>query len=454
MINKYAIIGMLLGTLGLSRVQAEQYLSQATGTYSWEDRAAWVGGIVPPDDIRNKDTVIIRSEVVLMTSLGVKNGATLLVNGTLVLFNPNGGIELENKGQIEVNGTLTILPGVNGEVNTLTNENGELIINGVLENVGGELVNDRDIFVNSGGVLKNYGFKDATDDLIIRADAWTVFNLYDFGADLPGYALEPGTVIGGTGGPVGGGGPDSINYGAVIWTCCAGMLENDGDILLSGGVLDNGDCDGGIISGDGSIASAPMCSAPSNLRVSGSNSFRGMTFAWDAVPGAFGYITAFKQAGASRYRITRPVNGGATSITFPVNFFPSGARVEWAVLTICEPGEIDMNLLTEAQATQVRLAETSLEESVHGDGGSAMPAISVYPNPASETLYLESRSDLAQGTVSIFDLSGRLVMEQALTLSAAQPTQRLELRDLEAGLYTVRLNNGVQVQQESLLITR
>jgi hypothetical protein len=445
---------MLLGAWGLPRVQAEQYLTQATGTYSWEDPAAWVSGRVPPDDIRNKDTVIIRSEVVLMTSLGVKNGATMLVNGTLVLFNPNGGIELENKGQVEINGTLTILPGVNGEVNTFNNDNGELIINGILENVGGELINDRDIFLNAGGTLRNFGFKDVSDDLIIRASDWTVFNLYDFGSDLPGYALAPGTVIGGTGGPVGGSGPDSINYGAVIWTCCAGMLENDGDIILAGGVLDEGDCAGGIVSGDGTITSVPTCTAPSNLRVSGSNSFRGLTFAWDAVPGAFGYISAFKQAGASRYRITRPVNGGATSITFPANFFPAGARVEWAVLTICEPGEIDMNLLTEAQATQVRLAETAVDEQESADLLSTVTSISLYPNPASETLYLESQGAAVQGTVSIFDLSGRLVMDLPLTLNTAQAVQRLELRDLEAGLYTIRLNNGVQVQQESLLITR
>jgi|GEM_PF-1407653 len=451
MIKNYAIMAMLLSVIGLAQVQAERFITQPTGTYSWEDPAGWLYGIVPPDDIKNKDSVIIRSEVVLMTSLGVKNGATLLINGTLVLFNPNGGIELENKGTIVVNGTLTILPGINGEVNTLNNKSGDLVINGLLENVGAELANDRDIFVNSGGTLRNFGYKDASDDLILRANDWQVFNLYDFAADLPGYALAPGTVIGGTGGPVVGGGPDSISYGAVIWTCFAGMLENDGDIINDGGSIEQSECGGGIVSGDGSIVDVPVCTAASNLRTSGTNSTSGMTFRWDAVPGALGYITAFKQAGAARYRLTRPVSGGATSITFPRNFFPVGARVEWAVLTICEPGEIDMNLLTEAQAIQVRLAETAVEENPEEV---AMPAISLYPNPASEALILESAFEVVQGSVSIFDLSGRMVLDQALTLTASQPKQRLLLSNLEAGLYTVRVNNGDFVQQESLLITR
>ncbi|MBI1192897.1 MAG: T9SS type A sorting domain-containing protein [Bacteroidetes bacterium] len=451
MIKNYAIIGILLTTLAHSKVQAEQYISQATGTYSWEDPAAWVHGIVPPDDIRNKDSVIIRSEVVLMTSLGVKNGATLLINGTLVLFNPNGGIELENKGTIVINGLLSILPGINGEVNTLTNKTGDLVINGLLENIGAELVNDRDILVNSGGTLRNFGFKDAMDDLILRGDNGQVFNLYDFGSDLLGYVLDPGTILGGTGGPTIGVGPDSINYGAVIWTCFAGMLENDGDIINNGGTIDQSNCGGGIVSGSGSIEDVPSCTAASNLRTSGSNATTGMTFRWDEVPGAFGYIAAFKQAGASRYRITRPVNGGATSITFPRNFFPAGARVEWAVLTICEPGEIDMNLLTEAQATQVRIAQADLEEEQLP--ASAM-ALSLYPNPASEALIVESQGDAVKGTVSIFDLSGRLVLDQVIQLTASQPKQRLLLSDLEAGLYTVRIDNGDFVQQERLLITR
>ncbi len=450
MIKNYTIIGILFCAVGLQGVQAETYETVATGTFSWMDPLAWIGGDVPPDDIHNHDSVIINNEVVLMTSLGIKNGGVVQINGLLVIYNPNGGIVVENKGKIVVDGTLRILPGVDGTPNSLVHDKGEIEVNGLLENIGAELTNEADIYLNTGGIFRNYGYRDATDDLLIQSADENIYNLYVFAADLFGYSLDPGSLVGGTGGPDGGGTiPDSMDYGSLVWTCYAGTLNNEGEIISTGGEFDYEDCGGGIISGDGSLPAEETCQAPENLRVTGSNRGSGLTFRWDAVETAHGYIAAFKPAGAPRYRLTRPVNGGATSISFARNYFPAGISLDWAILTVCEPGEIDMNFLAIGQTTQVRMASTDLEEAQENE-----PTISLYPNPAAEHLFLESRGSELKGLLSIFDINGRLVLEHPVDLNHSGEKMDVALSDLVEGLYLVKVNDGNQIHQESLLVTR
>lgn len=445
MIKKYTILWTFISLIGLSSAKADRFETIPTGTYSWDDPAAWVGGIVPDGDIKNNDSIIIRNEVVLMTSLGVRNGAQLTIAGTMILFNPNGGIVLENKGNILVDGILRILPGLNGVPNTLDHEKGTITINGTLENIGSHIYNDADIAIEAGGTLRNFGYRDAVDDLILRADNFDLYNLYEFGTDLFGYSLDPGSIIGGTGGPYSGIPSDSIDYSSLTWTCFAGQIENDGDIINLGGVFDESDCGGGMLSGAGTFSPIDACTAPENLRTSGSNSSTGLTFRWDAVPDALGYYAAFKQAGTSRYRIIRPLTRAVTSISFSRNFFPSGIQVDWAVLTVCDPGEIDMNLLTEGAATQMRTASVSLDNE---------PTISLYPNPVTDYLVVESSLGSLQGTISLLDLSGRMVLEQVLSIAAVGQKQTVSLLSLDPGLYMVKINDGSSIHQESLLVSR
>ncbi len=448
MIKRYTILALLLSVGWTMVVNAARYETVSSGTYSWKDPDAWVGGVVPPRDIRNRDTIIINTEVVLMTSLGLKPGAYMEVNDRLIVYNPNGSSLVDNKGDIQINGLVRILPGVNGLPNSLVHSRGEFIINGTLENIGAVFVNEKEIYVNASGTLRNYGYRDAMDDLLIRANNEDIYNLYVYGADLFGYYLDPGSLIGGIGGPLGGGpDPDSIDYGALVWTCLAGSLENNGDIFLrDGGIFDQDDCGGGIVDGNGEIIEDAACTAPENLRVTGTNHGSGLTFRWNEVPAALGYYTAFKPEGSARYRLTRPVMGGATSISFPRNFFPSGTRIEWAVVSVCSAGELDLNLMTTALPVQGRESSVLLDEYIQ---------VSVFPNPVSEQLYLESSTgDLVGGTLSILDINGRMVLEQRITANGADARLSVHLGDLDEGLYLLRINSGKAVHQESLLVSR
>ncbi len=65
-----------------------------------------------------------------------------------------------------------------------------------------------------------------------------------------------------------------------------------------------------------------------------------------------------------------------------------------------------------------------------------LPKVSIYPNPVEHTLYLSLR-DLRQATVSIFDMSGRLVFEQ--TFSEGDHT--LDAGFLNNGIYMVAISH-------------
>ncbi len=446
MIQRYAILALALLVSGVFTARAARYETVSTGTYSFTDPAAWVGGRVPPNEIRNRDTVIIRTEVVLMTSLVLKPGAVLEVTDILIVYNPNGGAVLDNKGHIQVEGMLRILPGLNGQSNTLVHQRGLFTVNGTLENVGGDLTNRGEISINMDGAFRNFGYSDADDNNLIRSAGSEYYNLYVFGSNLFGYSLDPGSLIGGTGGPSDGGipDPDSIDYSILDWVCLAGLLENTGTITVRGGFYDTGDCGGGIVSGSGDIILGE-CSAPDNLRVTGSNHDSGLTFRWDAVDGVHSYMCGFRPAGAAHYRVVRSVAGGSTSLSFPRNFFPAGARIDWAVLTVCSPGEIDLDNLSSGGMVDARMATSVLD---------AVPVISVYPNPVSDLLSLESSAAGLSGQMQILDINGRLMLEQPINISPSSPVWQLSLRDLDAGLYVLRINDGVRVHQESLMVSR
>lgn len=62
----------------------------------------------------------------------------------------------------------------------------------------------------------------------------------------------------------------------------------------------------------------------------------------------------------------------------------------------------------------------------------------LYPNPAQEFVYLEWPEELGGGRIEVYDLQGRLMMEQNI---AGQP-ERLSLRALQPGVYAIALKNA------------
>jgi hypothetical protein len=66
------------------------------------------------------------------------------------------------------------------------------------------------------------------------------------------------------------------------------------------------------------------------------------------------------------------------------------------------------------------------------------PGISANPNPASNTLNVETENDLENAELSMYDVHGRLVLQQAMPA----PAVRLDISRLSPGLYIIKLLTG------------
>jgi hypothetical protein len=434
-----ALAALLIGPA--SPLQASVYESVSSGTYSWEDPHAWMGGVVPGDDIPNHDTVIINTDVVLMTHLGLKPHGVLLINDTLTVFQPDGAALLECKGLIEVRGTLRLVAGTDGAANVLDlAPMGELVVTGSLENLGAEVINAGSIYIEAGGDFRNFGYRDATDDDLVKAADGSVYELPLFGSNLYGYSSENDDFTH-TGGPNSPNVQDTTGFGNVAWTCYAGLLDNAGQFVIApDATVHDSDCGGGLVLG---TSLGPTCHAPGNLRVQGSNA-SGLSFHWDPVVAARSYMIGLKPAGTPRYRIVRPVIGGAAQYAFPPNFFPTGVQADWAVLSICESGTIDLSYLSTSSATLNRQASVA----TYSDA-----VIRSFPNPVDDRLHIEVHAAEELATVRIMDLQGRLMEEHRLAMKDGSLSHALPTVNLSDGLYLLHILAGDHTVQETLMVS-
>jgi hypothetical protein len=72
-----------------------------------------------------------------------------------------------------------------------------------------------------------------------------------------------------------------------------------------------------------------------------------------------------------------------------------------------------------------------------------MPSVRVFPNPAHRQLTIQFESDLSGSTTAdVLDINGRLIQKSA-TIETVQSRLKVDVEDLETGLYIIRLyRNG------------
>lgn len=107
-----------------------------------------------------------------------------------------------------------------------------------------------------------------------------------------------------------------------------------------------------------------------------------------------------------------------------------------ATITDLIPGQFEVTVtdLMGCTATEVFAVGgvTSTSEKLFED------AVTVYPNPTQETLYLDLPSKLIGSKIRVYDSNAKLL----LTKKATNINERLDLKAFEAGLYTLRIDNG------------
>ncbi|MFN8155560.1 MAG: T9SS type A sorting domain-containing protein [Bacteroidia bacterium] len=78
---------------------------------------------------------------------------------------------------------------------------------------------------------------------------------------------------------------------------------------------------------------------------------------------------------------------------------------------------------------------------------------SVYPNPANDIVHLRLNNQQAtNGQLTIYDLSGRLVLTENLEMTAGLQEVTVSVSELSEGTYIVRLNTGESTQTGKIII--
>ena len=71
-------------------------------------------------------------------------------------------------------------------------------------------------------------------------------------------------------------------------------------------------------------------------------------------------------------------------------------------------------------------------------------ALSIFPNPAQETLYINYTEDLAGSKTTLYDLSGRVIMYSVLTTAKS-----IDISSLKPGMYWLQIDiNGQLVNRK------
>jgi hypothetical protein len=153
---------------------------------------------------------------------------------------------------------------------------------------------------------------------------------------------------------------------------------------------------------------------------------------------------AISMSGCSVLTTTTPNNPTATfSGTATLYALAKAGKVfiGWADGNLDNPRTVLVSSDTTFTATFATCEETGIRSA------QAAAPLKVYPNPALGTLYVELENYVTNGTLTLFDMSGKIVLSQPFSGNSAQ----INMSSLTAGNYILRLvengaaSAGVQV---------
>jgi hypothetical protein len=82
-------------------------------------------------------------------------------------------------------------------------------------------------------------------------------------------------------------------------------------------------------------------------------------------------------------------------------------------------------------------------------------ALTLYPNPAVDMVYAKlSGIPAGEGTWTIADMQGRIVMQEKYSIAAPDEVVNIILNQLAAGYYTVQYQQSAYCIRQRLLVTR
>ena len=153
-------------------------------------------------------------------------------------------------------------------------------------------------------------------------------------------------------------------------------------------------------------------------------------------------------SGTTAYQLSTGSNNVATVVDLRVPTAPkiaaTGAGFDGNNLTDTVTGQDDLVYVLSSSGGQAGQIKTyRYTASVLATRGSALPAFTLYPNPATDAVTLKLPTAAAAGQrVALLNVCGQLVREQALPAGSTHAT--LSLANLSAGVYFVQSGNTIQ----------
>ncbi len=184
------------------------------------------------------------------------------------------------------------------------------------------------------------------------------------------------------------------------------------------------------------VACAVTCSSatpPSNL--SSTPGATRMTLNWDAIPGSVAC-----QIGAQRLTPPGPspkqnlVGPDLSTTQVPYAAVGAGTTWRWRVRCACVISPVDATAFSEWDTFTVPTAREGQME--------ALPELNLFPNPASDVVYVESGFGMTE--IVVVDALGRVVRSSIPGNWATR--QEVRIGDLPAGLYTLTARYGERSQ--------
>jgi choice-of-anchor B domain-containing protein len=162
-------------------------------------------------------------------------------------------------------------------------------------------------------------------------------------------------------------------------------------------------------------------------------------FAWSAVPGADSYkLQVADDLAAFDANILHSANTAATSFTLSNNLTPS-TTYYWRVTSKNDCG---------STASAIRTFTT---EGVNATGSLAGNALTIYPNPASEQIIVQSLAPMTEAAiVSLASPMGQQVLVRQLAAGAMGLS--LPVGELPAGIYTLKIASGEAVLVRKVVV--
>ena len=132
----------------------------------------------------------------------------------------------------------------------------------------------------------------------------------------------------------------------------------------------------------------------------------------------------------------------------PINFLNAWYLVDVQWTLSCESTRASHNT-TRSNKSQPVAGQMNLG---HNEG---LSSLFMFPNPAQDNLTVKFSSLVWKDTqIEIFDLNGKRVYTSSPVKVLGQYTHDINTSDLSAGIYTIRVQNGLDAINEKLIITK